>query len=103
MKSFFELLQEELDAMYTKPENIDTKSGCVDRVNSEPVAYMLEDSVILAKNWTADNPPSGWDSLYTSPPKREWQGLSEEDFDYKTQEQKKAMKLAAAWLKERNA
>jgi hypothetical protein len=25
--------------MYTKPENIDTKSGCVDRVNSEPVAW----------------------------------------------------------------
>jgi len=40
--------------------------------------------------------------LYTAPPKREWVGLTDEDFDYKTQEQKKAMKLAAAWLKERN-
>jgi hypothetical protein len=33
MKSFFELLQEELDAMYTKPENIDTKSGCVHEID----------------------------------------------------------------------
>ena len=35
----------------------------------EPVAYTNGIDVILAKHWTADYPPEGWNPLgYTTPP-----------------------------------
>ena len=46
----------------------------------EPVAYTNGIDVILAKHWTADYPPEGWNPLgYTTPPKREWVGLTDEE------------------------
>jgi hypothetical protein len=37
----------------------------------EPVAYTNGTDVILAKHWTADYPPEGWEPLgYTTPPQR---------------------------------
>ena len=37
----------------------------------EPVAYTNGTDVILAKYWTADYPPKGWEPLgYTTPPHR---------------------------------
>jgi hypothetical protein len=39
-------------------------------IEQEPVAYTFSDDVILAKHWTAEDPPSGWTPLYTAPPKR---------------------------------
>ena len=42
----------------------------------EPVAYTNGTDVILAKYWTADYPPKGWEPLgYTTPPQRTWVGL----------------------------
>ena len=46
----------------------------------EPVAYTNGTDVILAKYWTADYPPKGWEPLgYTTPPQRTWVGLTDED------------------------
>ena len=46
----------------------------------EPVAYTNGTDVILAKHWTADYPPEGWEPLgYTTPPQRTWVGLTDED------------------------
>ena len=37
----------------------------------KPVAYTNGTDVILAKHWTADYPPEGWEPLgYTTPPQR---------------------------------
>ena len=37
----------------------------------KPVAYTNGTDVILAKHWTADYPPEGWEPLgYTAPPQR---------------------------------
>ena len=42
----------------------------------EPVAYTNGTDVILAKYWTADYPPEGWEPLgYTTPSQRIWVGL----------------------------
>jgi len=46
----------------------------------EPVAYTNGKEVILAKHWTADYPPEGWEPLgYTTPQQRTWVGLTDEE------------------------
>jgi len=48
----------------------------------EPVAYTNGKEVILAKHWTADYPPEGWEPLgYTTPQQRTWVGLTDEEID----------------------
>jgi len=57
-------------AMSTKPENIDTKSGCVDGVNSEPVAYRKEAHGMWFYIENKPSPPNDdYEPLYTAPPK----------------------------------
>ena len=59
----------------------------------KPVAYTNGTDVILAKHWTADYPPEGWEPLgYTTPPQRKpltsqerdakrWRFLMENSYD----------------------
>jgi hypothetical protein len=71
--------------MSTKPENIDTKTGCVDRVDIEPVAYKYTDKTNHLVFYFTDrkdvtpNPDVIETALYTAPPKREWVGLTAEE------------------------
>jgi hypothetical protein len=74
-------------AMSTKPENIDTKTGCVDSVDIEPVAYKYTDKTNPLVYYFTDredvtpNPDVIETALYTAPPKREFVGLTDEDID----------------------
>jgi hypothetical protein len=57
-------------AMSTKPENIDTKTGCVDSVDIEPVAYRKEAHGMWFYIENKPSPPNDdYEPLYTSPPK----------------------------------
>ena len=71
----------------------------------EPVAYTNGTDVILAKYWTADYPPEGWEPLgYITPPQRTWVGLTDED-DIDWEEGgnlKDLVKAIEAKLKEKN-
>ena len=52
------------------------------QTEQEPVAYTNGTDVILAKYWTADYPPEGWEPLgYTTPPQRTWIGLTDEEME----------------------
>ena len=52
----------------------------VKQEQGEPVAYTNGKEVILAKHWTADYPPEGWEPLgYTTPQQRTWVGLTEKE------------------------
>jgi hypothetical protein len=74
--------------MSTKPENIDTKTGCVDSVDIEPVAYKYTDKTNHLVFYFTDrkdvtpNPDVIETALYTAPPKREWQGLTDEEIKF---------------------
>jgi len=70
--------------MSTKPENIDTKTGCVDGVNSEPVAYKYTDKTNPLVYYFTDredvtpNPDVIETALYTAPPDvKHWKDLAE--------------------------
>jgi hypothetical protein len=70
--------------MSTKPENIDTKTGCVDRVNIEPVAYKYTDKTNHLVFYFTDrkdvtpNPDVIETALYTAPPDvKHWKDLAE--------------------------
>ena len=80
--------------MLIKPENIDTKVERVDGMNIEPVAWqvMVEDEPMkefsikeAAHDWAVTEKRNGssysyWiRPLYTAPPKREWQSLTDNE------------------------
>ena len=73
----------------------------------EPVAWMHKEGDRIKDFYTADE---GEDCencehcvpLYTAPPKREWVGLTDEDFYGQSELQVMAMKYAEAKLKEKN-
>jgi hypothetical protein len=68
--------------MSTKPENIDTKTGCVDSVDIEPVAWIYNGNLHAfdPTDWAAE--PKNIQLLYLAPPKREWVGLTDTEIDY---------------------
>jgi hypothetical protein len=74
-----------IEPMSTKPENIDTKTGCVDSVDIEPVAYKYTDKTNPLVFYFTDrkdvtpNPDVIETALYTAPPKREWVGLDDNE------------------------
>jgi hypothetical protein len=74
----------------------------------EPVAWLIQYKNRHDIKW--GSPPGfrsndqilGMEPLYTAPPKREWVGLTDEDFYGQSQLQVMAMKYAEAKLKEKN-
>jgi len=69
--------------MSIKPENIDTKSGCVDGVDIEPVAWMTnsEQDVTAEFLFSHVQTPMHKIPLYEAPPKRKWVGLTDKEVD----------------------
>ena len=59
------------DRINVDPYTGNVSIGTVAQPEQEPVAYTNGTDVILAKYWTADYPPKGWEPLgYTTPPQR---------------------------------
>ena len=57
-------------------EAIEALRQALAQPEQEPVAYACKNDVILAKRWTSDEPPSGWVSLFTTAPPKQWVGLT---------------------------
>jgi len=63
-----------VDAVNISQERVDeTAKG-----EHEPVAWMWKDGSLTSDPYEADGT---WTKLYTAPPKREWVGLTDEDYD----------------------
>ena len=74
------------------------------KAEQEPVAYTNGIDVILAKHWTADYPPEGWNPLgYTTPSQLTWVGLTDEDIGKWIDEEHDVIRWAEAKLKEKNS
>jgi len=66
-----------------REEKPPVKSYCGGKPNyctpeQEPVAWMWNDGSLTSDPYEADGT---WTKLYTAPPKREWVGLTDEDYD----------------------
>ena len=58
-------------AVHNEPAYPKGQCNCGAQPQQEPVAYTNGTDVILAKHWTADYPPEGWEPLgYTNSPHR---------------------------------
>ena len=80
-------------AVHNEPAYPKGQCNCGAQPQQEPVAYTNGTDVILAKHWTADYPPEGWEPLgYTTPPQRKpltsqerdakrWRFLMENSYD----------------------
>jgi hypothetical protein len=104
----------QISRVLAKPEPWDTsdmahRSGGLS-VEQEPVAWIhriIKDGELLATHVTQKPPEQyekWWTSypLYTAPPKREWVGLDENDFEYQPPQTVLTMKFAEAILRDRN-
>ena len=62
-------------------ERIDPMSVYLDEPAQEPVAWITPDGKGFRIRFSAptNDVPLGWDALYTTPPKREWVGLTDEE------------------------
>jgi hypothetical protein len=68
----------------------------------EPVAWQWLNTAHFRKNLPVNAEPGAWNPLYTRPPRREWQSLSEEEIDRWTPEIHPVIRAVEAALKERN-
>jgi hypothetical protein len=93
MKSFFELLQEELDAMYTKPKSIDTSiHEEIERLKAE----------IKRSNELAEY---RLQLLMQMPENKPWVGLTDDEVEYiaDSEWEEAFARAIEAKLKEKNA
>ena len=61
----------EFEQPYDLPNDVTVTKMVPAQTEQEPMAYTNGTDVILAKHWTADYPPEGWEPLgYTTPPQR---------------------------------
>jgi hypothetical protein len=75
--------------------------------DGEPVAWLFQykdrhEFVLCNRTVSFKEQVLGIEPLYTAPPKREWVGLTDEDFYGQSELQVMAMKYAEAKLKEKN-
>jgi hypothetical protein len=94
---------------YKAPEIAQALRQAIEQAEKqEPVAWLIQYKNRHDIKW--GSPPGfrsndqilGMEPLYTAPPKREWVGLTDEDFYGQSQLQVMAMKYAEAKLKEKN-
>jgi len=71
----------------------------------EPVAWITPDGEGFRIRFSAptNDVPLGWDALYTTPPKREWVGLTPEETSGFTQHEMTVVKYVNKVLREKNA
>jgi hypothetical protein len=69
----------------------------------EPVAWQWLNTAHFRKNLPVNAEPGAWNPLYTRPPRREWQSLSEEEIDRWTPEIHSVIRAIETKLKEKNA
>ena len=68
----------------------------------EPVAWITPDGEGFRIRFSAptNDVPLGWDALYTTPPKRPWVGLTEEDSAVVREEESCSFIAGAKWAEE---
>jgi hypothetical protein len=94
-----EVEQKPVGWMYTINDKVGEVSRmvCLDRYNLEVTSPYGREGIDYAEGMLVKELP-----VYTAPPKREWVGLTDEDFYGQSELQVMAMKYAEAKLKEKN-